>query len=225
MTKIYYFPLILLLSKFSFSQKSTENKIGPWYTLSATHTISTKWSVLTQLQYINHEFSGEFNRGQIMTGGDYKLKKNITLSAGYQYFKFEPYKDNISNIDSENRLYQQINYKLQIGKIEFSNRFRIDERWVKSPGRNFFQNRIRYRAQFTYPINKNWYLDLQDEILLKLENNLYHFNRIALGGGYFVNRNLKIQTRYSFDRFYSRTVQNLQLAILIKTDLRKKEKL
>lgn len=196
-------------------------KLVHGFTLSETHYFTNKFSFSTQLQYVNHELTKEFNRSQFFAGINYFPLKNIKLTIGYQNFKFKPYKENTSNIDSENRLYQQLIYTINLGKLNLANQFRFDERWIKNTRGIHFQNRMRYRALFTYPITEKWYVNLQDEIYLNLEKDKYQFNRIGIGGGYYFNKNIKMQLIYICDYFKTWTRQNLQLSLLFNTHSRK----
>lgn len=90
-----------------------------------------------------------------------------------------------------------------------SHRLRLEQRFIESADDNFFVQRFRYRFELLKPIQKieekfveGFFAMLQNEVFLNVQNkeklngNLFDQNRLLLGGGYRVSKNLDIELGY-----------------------------
>jgi hypothetical protein len=109
----------------------------------------------------------------------------------------------IAHQTNENRLWQQANFKAQYGSIQVQHRYRLEQRWL---GASFVQ-RIRYRLQFTIPLQKTYlekgkglFMNVNNEVFLGfgrgIGKNILDQNRFIAAVGYKVSPNFNFQVGY-----------------------------
>jgi Protein of unknown function (DUF2490) len=120
----------------------------------------------------------------------------------------------------------EASFEQPVGKTLFSNRIRIDNRFIQSdPDQNVFEEsifvmRFRYRVQLRIPIRTNdegvtsISLRLADEIMLNNKYNTFDQNRIYATAEFRLDKHFSLETGYLYiyqhrlnaEEFYSRNV-------------------
>jgi hypothetical protein len=116
--------------------------------------------------------------------------------------------------NNEQRIWQQILYRNQYRKVYFAHRFRLEERFgqkhhaepdgsVINDGYENYANRIRYRLQIQFPLNKPtmetgaWFVAGYDEVFYSWGPNITFRkpdqNRLYAAIGYQFNRKFSLQ--------------------------------
>ena len=150
---------------------------------------------------------------------------------GYAFMYTESYlKDARMTTASENRFWQAYLMNNQVGRVRFTHRYMLEERWIKpSLGKEIYKTRVRYLVQLAIPINsaeikpKTLFFSVIDDIMLHIEKNPFDQNRLFVGLGYQVSKSLTLQAGYynqAFNNFY---YDRLHLIVFFNPDLRKKE--
>jgi len=218
--------LLLLLVTTLSAQNRGEDKLGSWGMLFTTNQISEILSIHAEAQYRTYEFGTNFNQLLLRTALNYHISENAMASVGYGYITtdtdFQEF-DGEQNV-TENRLYEQFALKNTLGKFKFSHRYRLEQRFINRPfGENTTEHRARYFLRVTYPLNDTWFLTAYDEVFINLQNDFFGQNRLYGAVGYNFNKNVSTQVGYLKNDFSVDTFDRFQVALFIKTDLRKKK--
>lgn len=234
-------PLFFVL----FSQAQTEKKIDNqsilWSRYYNLLTLNEKWSLHSEFD--NRLFLKPVTENLFVIRSQvrYKATNTIELGGGIGYFP-------VATQDPENttdfmipefRGQQDVVWKNTIGKIQLSQRFQIDERFIRNasktgllPGTTF-NWRFRFRIQAEYDIWKkdNRYLKtiVYEEILLNagksIVKNTFDQNRVYAALQYGFNKKIAVELGYlnSFQQrasgvdYYDRDI--IRLSIFHKLQL------
>ncbi len=111
----------------------------------------------------------------------------------------------------EHRTYQQLVVKDQLGAVELTHRYRLEQRWVASQLQEYSHhidewrrtNRFRYLLRFQLPFKgtalgeKAWYFAGYNELFVsfgsKVRHNLFDQNRSSLMLGYKFSKRFRIE--------------------------------
>lgn len=89
-------------------------------------------------------------------GLSYALTGRLSFTASYVYERQNAFNSYFRN---ENRLFQQLTFKLPLGKNELKQRLRFDERFIQDrfTGNTPFTHRLRYLTGIRRPLGKQFY--------------------------------------------------------------------
>ena len=207
------FIITVLLSTAGYAQNRINeyNQID-WFAFFITPKISNKVSAHIEYQWRRTDWIKNWQQSLPRAGINYKINANLTLQAGYAWIFTYPYGTStiaaIPKTFPEHRLYEQLTISTSAGKINFSNRLRLEQRWIgkftsvesKKPDDWVFVNRIRYMPRVDIPLNKKIYAAAYDEILIgfgkNVAENIFDQNRIALMIGCKFNPQLRVEAGY-----------------------------
>lgn len=194
--------ILLLFSLPIFSQ----NRLGSWNILNITLKANAKWSIFAESQIRSLSFYNEFHYYELKTGITYKMGKDFSATSGFgSYNTFDEggnFETPIQN--KEIRTWFQFNLKNQKQFFLIEHRYRAEQRFTS----NGFRNRFRYRLGATIPINnlkiepKTFYLSIWNEVFLTNNEPFFERNRLFLGFGFEINKNLAVQTGYIYQFDY-----------------------
>ncbi|MEQ3656013.1 MAG: DUF2490 domain-containing protein [Dokdonia sp.] len=219
--------LVLLIPQLTAKAQNTgEDQTGAWYMLFTNNRLSESLSLHAEAQHRNYEIGSRFNQLLLRTGLNYHLSDQAMLTMGYAYiatdgtFEEPPGEENTQ----EHRIYQQFVLRNKVGKLAFSHRYRLEQRFIDSPiNGNLTEYRARYFLRLTYPLSEKWFLTAYDEVFINLQSPTFGQNRLFGAVGYHVSRQLSIQGGYLKNHFTNTVFDRLQLAVFLKTDWRKKD--
>jgi hypothetical protein len=210
--------LIIFLSTNSFAQETIKHdEINTWFTLLNRLNINKKWSVSNEIHERTGAFLNEQSTFLIRPSVDYHLGESIEFSLGYSYLNNKPNDPNpnpkIGVI--ENNIWEQVLLKSKIGKVNFQQRFRQENRWFDKVGQNIdgtysktgtdYANRFRYRVTINTDIkkfknNQSLFFQAFDEVWIpqtdKLMPKSLSRNWFYAGVGYKFNAKTNIQIGY-----------------------------
>ncbi|WP_201739450.1 DUF2490 domain-containing protein [Dokdonia sinensis] len=223
MKKITLLISVFLMTITISAQETGEDKWGSWAMIFTNNRISDKLSIHAEAQYRNYEFGNNFNQLLLRTALNYDISENAMISFGYGNITTDPTFidediDGIGNFN-EHRIYQQLVLRNSVGKLKFSHRYRLEQRFIEDLDT---QHRARYFLRVTYPLNEKWFLTAYDEVFINLQEPLFGQNRLYGAVGYNVNANINFQVGYLKNHFTGANFDRFQAALFIKTDLRKK---
>ena len=207
------------------AQETGEDDFGAWYMLFTTNTLSEKLSIHAEAQYRNYEIASNFNQLLLRTGLNYHISDKAIATFGYGYISTDGTFEESAGEENtiEHRIYQQFVLKNKVGKLVFSHRYRMEERFINSPlSGNDTQFRFRYFLRLTYPLNDTWFLTAYNEVFINLQAPTFGQNRLYGALGYHVHPNLAIQAGYLKNHFSPKAFDRFQLGVFLKTDFRKK---
>jgi Protein of unknown function (DUF2490) len=190
----------------SIRQNTTNNNV--WFAYMGSHKIADKWSLHLEFQYRTSEGLSKTLQLLPRVGLNYHINSQAFVTAGYAFIQTYPYGAFGSKIDfPENRIWEQLQLKNQVGNFEWVSRFRLEQRYVQSPiteigfggpftvtGPAIFTNRFRLLNRFSMPFkgktitNHSFYATIFDEFMINfgenVKTNIFDQNRIFIGIGY-----------------------------------------
>ena len=226
--KFYKIYLVLILIYYPiFSQEN----LGSWNILNVNLKISSKWNVFAESQLRSLSFYDEFHYYEVKSGVTYKISKDFSATSGFgSYNTFSEggnFNEPIQN--KEIRTWAQVNLKNPFKYLTLEHRYRAEQRFTS----NGFKNRFRYRLSATVPINnlkiqpKTFYIMAWNELFFTDNEPFFERNRLFLGCGYEVNKNLALQTGYIYQFDYKINDETgrdfLNISLLYNFDLTKKD--
>jgi hypothetical protein len=199
--------LLLLgsLDAFAQSPRTFGNNQNAWFMYFGDHKFSPKWGVHLEAQLRRSD--GVKNGQQLLlrTGINYHFTPAAFATVGYCFVETYPYGEfPAKSTFPENRLWEQIQLKQAVGRVEVVSRFRLEQRYVKSPvsdgngsfepGPDVYSNRFRLLTRGSIPlkgksiVDKSWYLTAYDEMFVsygkKVALNIFDQNRAYVALGY-----------------------------------------
>tara|TARA_B110000285_G_scaffold39815_1_gene43424 strand:+ start:1916 stop:2491 length:576 start_codon:yes stop_codon:yes gene_type:complete len=168
--------------------------------------LNEKFNIHNEVQYRNYNAVGDLEQLLLRTGLGYNLTpNNNNLLLGYGFIRSENYQNlDTKLVLNEHRIYQQFITKQSFGRVIFSHRYRLEERFVADN----FKMRFRYFLATNVALNHKLlvpntiYLSAYNEIFINAKNQLFDRNRIYGGLGYKVSNNLKLEIGYMNQRFF-----------------------
>lgn len=211
--------IVLFAGTCSIAQNDRVNDFNNINWLQSFNTIklSSKWSLHAEYQWRRENGLKDWQQSLLRVGANYKLNDNVTAHMGYAWVETFSYGDfPIANNGTfpEHRIYEQLNLRQPVGKVLFTHRFRIEQRWlgrVKAGTDDnreiedwFFLHRFRYQFRTQYPFytkgDKQLYWAAADEIFLgagkNLGTNIFDQNRLFLLLGVRLNKKVSIEAGY-----------------------------
>lgn len=212
MTKWLWAAALLLLpptyAQLPQSRLSDPNFNG-WYMYFGNHSIGGRWELHLENQWRRNDAILKWQQNLFRPGVSYVLNERVTLTAGYANILSWPYGDFPSRQRSaENRLWQQAAVTQRVGKVRLVHRFRQEQRWMReyAPGgdplRWRYQNRFRYFAKATVPIQGRWFSAFYEEIFFNIAPNkgarAFDQNRAYAAIGRRVGRSNSFEVGYLY---------------------------
>lgn len=225
MKKLITLLVLVISTQFAQAQNDGQQDLGSWAMLFTKNRISEKMSIHAEAQYRNYEFGSNFNQLLLRTALNYDISDQAMASFGYGYiatdtsFEEPEGEENVT----ENRIYQQLVLRNNIGKLKFSHRYRLEQRFINRPiTGNDTEHRARYFLRLTYPLSERFYLTAYDEVFINLQAPTFGQNRLYGALGVNLNANMRFETGFLKNHIGNRNFERFQAAIFINTDLRKK---
>jgi hypothetical protein len=169
--------------------------------------ISKKWSINSDVQFRTKNWIQTPSQALVGSGLAYSVNKNISLTGGLAHFR---YYVNSSVTRGEWRPYEELSLKMETGKIQITNRLRIEERFDQplensEPVNNYrFNYRYRHKIDIQFPsfTNKRTvYLSTGNELMLNSGKNItraFDQNRTYAAFNFEYSRRLLFQVQYMF---------------------------
>jgi hypothetical protein len=230
---IFYFLIISILFNLSSIKTQAQNRLHThntiiWLNQFHTFNINKNWSVLAEYQWRRTEGLKSWQQSLLRGGVQYKFNNGLSVLAGYGWIETFPYGDYppaASQPFPEHRIYEQIVWNDNIGRVLLNHRGRLEQRFLgvldpKAVGereitRWNYLNRIRYQLKATIPLNNatmkdnTAYFSAFDELFIgfgkNVNANIFDQNRIGLLLGYKLNKRFSLEAGY-----LNQTVQQSQ---------------
>jgi hypothetical protein len=187
-----------------FGQKQIDDQFNGWAVYQGNHHLNGKFDLHTEYQFRRSNGFNDWQQSLTRIGLDYKYNANCTFSAGYGWIVTFPYgAQPIAAQTNENRIWQQVNLKQQIGSVQIQQRYRLEQRFIDT----IFRQRVRYRAQLILPLQdayqakgKGLFANVNDEVFLGfgkgIGKNVLDQNRFIAALGYKFSPDFNIQVGY-----------------------------
>ncbi|HOY96429.1 MAG TPA: DUF2490 domain-containing protein [Catalimonadaceae bacterium] len=174
--------------------------LGSWSVFNLKYNHSERWSLFGEAQLRSLRFYHHFHYYEYKAGINYHPVKTVrfTIGAGhYQTFK-EGGDFVLPKNSNEFRLWPQVSFLQEIGKLAVEQRYRVEMRWISGK----YRNRFRYRVGFSVPFGKDtkgfkpFQASLSNELFFTDQEPYFERNRLQLALNFKPSRNATIQLGY-----------------------------
>lgn len=179
-----------------------------WFGYYNSVRLNSKWNVNTDIQHRTKNGYEIQSQSLIRSSLAYKISEGIQLSAGLAHFRH--FITNELN-RGEWRPWQEISSTVNNGKLIFTNKVRIEQRYNQivyegTMTKNYNSNwRFRYRFDIDYVIlenqGKRHILNFGNEFMLNAGSNIqdpFDQNRSYVSFNYHIANNVKLQFQYMY---------------------------
>ena len=196
---------------------STSNQIG-WYTYFGTFKLTKKLGLHTEYQFRRNEVISFWQQSLLRIGLNYTLHPSVQVRVGYGWIETFPYGEyplnRFGKQFTEHRIFQMAQLSQKVGKVDFSHRFMLEQRFVgKYASANSTReeefpllHRMRYMVRMQVPLTGNEiqektpYLAVYDEVFVgfgkNVNANVFDQNRIGVLLGYRFNKTVRLEGGY-----------------------------
>lgn len=199
-----------------------------WLNQFHTVNLGKNWSILAEYQWRRTEGFKSWQQSLLRGGLQYKLTNGLSALVGYGWietFAYGDYPPASPKPFPEHRIYEQISWNDNIGRVMLNHRGRLEQRFLgmlnpaATDGREVtrwnYLNRVRYQLKATLPLNhakledKTVYTSTYDELFIgfgkNVNANIFDQNRFGLLLGYRLNKRFNIEAGY-----FNQTLQQPQ---------------
>jgi hypothetical protein len=223
--------IMLLATNYLFAQlNKTVPKIGNWTMFFGQVRLTDKIGIHAEAQFRDYKLFNQPEQILLRTGIVYHINTTSNLTLGYgsvTNFAFNDERFENPTVN-ENRIWQQLLMKNNIGRFYFEHRYRIEQRWLKSQNNTLYRDRMRYLLRMSIPLNKKTienqtiFLSFYDELFINITSNPFDRNRLFGAVGYQFGNGLNLQLGYMAQTVNISTKHYFQTALNYTFDLRKK---
>jgi hypothetical protein len=213
----YFIWVILGCSVTVLAQQQSAVQTHAWVVYQGNHLLNDRFSIHTEYQFRRHQYFEEPQQSLTRIGLDYAISKKVMVTAGYGWIVTYPYGQfPVAYQNNEHRIWQQLVLRDYYGRFYTDHRYRLEQRFLETKKLNstgvlmhddyVFRQRIRYRFNLVYPINKSTLTNhtlfayVNDEIFLGfgkgVGRNIMDQNRLMAGLGWKVNNQFTFQSGY-----------------------------
>ncbi len=196
-------------------RKYTDNN-NAWLMYFGTHKFANNWSLHLEAQWRRNQLFSDPQQLLLRTGINYHLNPQATLTLGYCFVETYPYGEfAVKTSFPENRIWEQLQLKNQVGRFEWISRFRLEQRFSNvpvlresnyEPGAAVYTNRFRLLNRFSMPFkgkiiaDKSFYLSVYDEFMVdfgkNVGTNIFDQNRAYAAIGYKIPKVGRLELGY-----------------------------
>lgn len=212
-----YLSLFLTLLSFTAAAQRTrevQRQNHFWTSINTQIRISNNVFLVGDLHVRRTDYLKHNNFYYTRLGAGYNITKNlsVSISAGHMWLANKTATTEL--FVNENRLVEQVQLVQPLGKVQLSQRLRIEQRWVQKVINNELSDQYRYSTRYRYqlalniPVSNNKYVPaiaLSDELMLQtgkdIVYNNFDQNRI------FAGIKQQITPSLAFDFGYMRVFQ------------------
>lgn len=186
-----------------------------WTLFTVQKNLSDRWIGYFEVQpRFGQDISG-VERLLVRPAIGYRLTPKLSLWQGYGWTPlFEP------GFADEHRAFQQLLYEDRIGETAFTNRTRLEERFIEGAGGTAVRLRSMFRLAHPISADKKWAVVGYDEFFFNLNStdngpvSGFDQNRLFLGVSRQVNPQLRVETGYLMNHInVPRTSDNRRLDV------------
>ena len=201
----------------------TDNN-NTWFMYLGNHKISEKWGIHLEAQLRRNDFISKPQQLLLRTGINYYFNNQVFVTAGYCFVETYPYGEFPAKVAfPENRLWEQLQIKTQLKRVEWVSRFRLEQRFsnlpvinttqsIYEPGDAVYTNRFRLLNRFSKPfkgetiVDKSLYATVYDEFFINFGKNVaanfLDQNRAYAGIGYKIPVVGKLEVGYMYQTIF-----------------------
>lgn len=154
-----FFCLCVSLGSLQAQQREISESQNSWFMLMNEFRLSPKWFISNEVHIRRANGLKDWQQFLLRPALNYRLDPNIELAAGYSYILTYPYGEQPVAVRApEHNIWQQLLLRHAVGKVGFTHRYRLEERFVgniEQVGNTFEVNGSNYRQRFRYRLTAN----------------------------------------------------------------------
>ena len=205
---LFLFCCVLLIPSIQASGQ-TKTEHAAWLFLSAEQSLSKKCALSADVQARSATHLDYLTVLLLRPGLVYKITEKQSATVGYAYSGSWEKEAGAKTYTLENRIWEQYEVDGRVGRIELTNRLRLEQRFIQKE-KDVFAQRLRYFIKTRIPLatdkdfTKGWYAGLQNELFLNVQNkeniNNKTFDQNRLNGalGYRFSKSWDVEAGYLY---------------------------
>ncbi|WP_165864853.1 DUF2490 domain-containing protein [Rufibacter latericius] len=179
------------------SVQAQPNRLNHWVQYTGVYWFNPQWALNANLQYRTYKPFKDPRVGFVGAEVQHLFKDlPIMLGAGYAHLFNRNYiTPEETNLTNEDRFYQQITLRGNLGKVGITHRYQVEERWLTQG----YHTRLRYLVALRLPLGpKNqevrpWYGIVRNEVRVIIRDQPFDSNRVFGGIGYTFNKHFTLE--------------------------------
>lgn len=204
---VFFMAAVFALSGDAISQQSS---VDGWVFLSHEQMLSKKWSALSDIQVRSSNKFAHIETILLRPAIQFKWTKAQSLAVGYAYLGARVQEQNEKIYQIEHRLWQQYQLETENNKTVWTNRVRLEQRFIQGERRFDFSQRARFYSriqlflQRQMKAKRQMYFAFQNEVFLNVQHpehvngKLLGENRAHGAVGYHFSKNLEVEGGYMY---------------------------
>lgn len=185
-----------LVAATGYGQRMTDRNTIGWYNGFVNARISDGWSMHGEYQWRRDQTISNWQQSLARVSAGYHVSDRMQLRFGYAWIETFPYGDvpinGYGKDFTEHRIFQSIHLTDAVGKLEWSHRLMLEQRWIgkyasaasATEDGYTFLNRARYMARVQYPLATRFYAAAYDEVMIgfgeNIGENIFDQNRLGI---------------------------------------------
>jgi hypothetical protein len=199
------------------AQRTYSANTHTWAVYNGDHKFSKKWGLHFDAHFRRHDVLADWQQIVVRPGLNYHLSDQVFATVGYAFVETWPYGEQAARSRFfENRTWQQLQFRNQSGRVEWSNRLRLEQRWVHAPalrtdgtyaaGDAVHTNRMRWMNRMSVPfrgqkiVDKSLFFTAWNEAFVSfgknVKLNVFDQNRAFAGLGYRIPKVGRLEAGY-----------------------------
>lgn len=240
--------IFFLCFSHAHAQKTIVHKNENWLHGYLNIRVYQRIGVSCDLGYRFKDFFEGTTQSLIRGAGIFYFTDNTYLHVGLAYFHTYPALNNSKGlVIPELRPYQRLFINNTKGRFNISQRYRLEERFIRQSNSSELLNGYRYNYRFGYQINVQFpfvgktisagklYAMIYDEVFVNFGKQIFYNyfdqNRLFVGLGYQMTKQASVSAGYQYiwqqtstgNKFNS--IDCARVSFIYNIDLRKEEKL
>lgn len=196
-------------------KRGTNNNV--WITYNGDHKINEKWGIHFDGHMRRSDFLSKGQQLLLRPGINYHLNNAVSFGIGYAYaYTYEYGVFPPAAAFPEHRLWEQVQVKTQLQKVEWVSRLRLEHRFINLPvknaqgvyeaGKAVYLNRFRLMNRISIPFKGktitegSTYITVMDEVMIHSGKyaplNLLDQNRAYIALGHFFPKLGRLEMGY-----------------------------
>jgi Protein of unknown function (DUF2490) len=179
------FFISLSIGSFAQRTKEVQNQNHFWWSINSTVKVYKQWSIVGDLHIRRTNYLKNNNFYYTRIGAAYAINKNlsVSLAGGHMWLANKTAVTEL--FVNENRLVEQVQLVQPLGKIQLSQRLRVEQRWIQKVINNELSDEYRYSTRYRYqlalniPVSSNKYIPtiaMSDELMLQTGKDIVYNN-------------------------------------------------
>lgn len=168
--------VLFFLTALAAPKSEAQSSVHGWLAFSHEQELSKKWKLLGDVQFRSAKNMEYLETILLRPGISYSFSETFSAALGYAYLGNWEKEGAEKSFDKEHRSWQQVQKESKAGRIELTNRLRLEQRFVEGSSSYDFSQRLRYYLRAQMPLRKSseftrgWFLGVQDEVFVNVQN-------------------------------------------------------